>query len=441
MIRLILFFVSLSATLLIGAGCLPCCAQSVRLSVDSLFRLIDERSRTVRLQTLRVDDAGEGESVARSHRLPSLDASLSVGYLGNGHLSDRDFSGGMSVHNPHSANNFAVEAMQVVYSGGAVSGGIRLAELNTEVAKLDLEQGRQQVRFLMLGWLIDLQCLRNRRRVLDENIGLARRMLEDMRTRREEGVVLQSDITRYELQLEEVRLQREKTDESLRTINYRLANALGFPVPDTEFEPELPSVDLSAPVAAESHWQQVARGSNLSLKRAGFTVDIMETNSRIVAADKRPRLFLYAYGKFDSPIVTEVPVLNKNFMYWGFGVGMSFRISSLYTANRRIRQARIAEMESREAYELRLENVQNDVQAAYESYRTAATELRTREKSLELALRNYDIVSDRYANGMVLVTDMVDAANVRLASEIGLENAKTMLLFCYYRLKYITDTL
>ncbi len=441
MIRLILLVVSLSAALFSDIGCSPCCAQPVRVSVDSLFRLIDERSRTIRLKTLQADDAGEGENIARSHRLPSLDASLSVGYLGNGYLSDRDFSAGMSVHNPHSANNFAIEAMQVIYSGGAISGGIRLAELNAEVARLDLEQGRQQVRFLMLGWLIDLQCLRNRRRVLDENIGLALRMLEDMRTRHEEGVVLQSDITRYELQLEDLKLQREKTDESLRTVNYRLANALGFPVPETEFEPELSLIDASFPVGSESHWQQVARGSSLSLKRAGFTVDIMETNSRIVAADKRPRLFLYAYGRFDSPIVTEVPVLNKNFMYWGFGVGMSFKISSLYTANRRIRQAKIAEMESREAYELGLENVQNDVQAAYESYRTAVTELRTQEKSLELARRNYDIVSDRYSNGMALITDMVDAANVRLASEIGLENAKTMLLFRYYRLKYITDTL
>lgn len=42
---------------------------------------------------------------------------------------------------------------------------------------------------------------------------------------------------------------------------------------------------------------------------------------------------------------------------------------------------------------------------------------------------------------MALVTDMVDAANVRLSAETGVENARTTLLFRYYKLKYVTNTL
>lgn len=98
-------------------------------------------------------------------------------------------------------------------------------------------------------------------------------------------------------------------------------------------------------------------------------------------------------------------------------------------------------MESREAYNLGVENVEDNVQEAYEGYRTAVTELHTQEKSLELARQNYDIVNDRFENGMALVTDMVDAANVRLSSETGVENARTTLLFRYYKLKYATNTL
>lgn len=420
---------------------MSCAAQSVPMSVDSLFKLIDDRSRTIRLKSLQADNAGEGEQVARSRRLPVLNASLSVGYLGNGYLTDRDFSNGMGVRNPHSNNNFALEAMQVIYSGGALSGGIRLAELQSRLAKLDLEQNRQQVRFLLLGWLIDLQCLYNRRRVLDEHIGLARQVLGNMRARYDEGVALQNDITRYEWQLQDLLLQREKTEEALGNTNYRLANALGFPPSAVTIVPELQPIDGTFAVGTESGWQDLAQASNLSLKKAGIGIGMSEANLRIVSAGKRPKVSLFAYGKFDSPIVTEVPVLDKNFMYWGFGVSLNYNISSLYTTHRRQRQARLSVMESREAYGMGLENLQNEVRAAYEGYKTAVTELRTKEKGLELARRNYDTVSDRFENGMALVTDMVDAANVRLSSEIGLENARTLLLFCYYRLKYTTHTL
>lgn len=441
MTRKIILFALFFATFLGDVGRMSCTAQTVRLSVDSLFHFIDSRSRTLKLKSLCVENAEAGESVARNALLPQITASLSVGYLGNGYLTDRDFGNGMKVYNPHSNNNFAVEAMQVIYSGGAISGGIRMAELNAHLSRLNFEESRQQVRFLLLGWLIDLQCLRNRRRVLDENIVLARRVIDNIRARYDEGVVLQNDITRYELQLQDLQLQREKTDEAVRTTDFRLANALGYPTPETTFVPVLPPMDAASGIKPENDWQQQARVSNLVLQKAQLDIAISETKRRIISADKRPRLSLFAFGKFDSPIVTEVPVLNKNFMYWGFGTGVSFNISSLYTANRRVRQARIAEQESREAYDVGLEHVQDEVQAAYESYRTAETELRTSEKSLELARQNYAIVSDRFENGMALVTDMVDAANVRLSAEIGLENARTMLLFRYYRLKYTTHTL
>lgn len=431
----------LFVTSLCGSGGIRCSAQTVTLSVDSLFRLADDNNRTIRLKSLQVDNAEEGEKVARNPRLPVLNTSLSIGYLGNGYLTDRDFSNGMNVRNPHSNNNFAIEAMQVIYSGGAISGGIRMAELNSRMARLDLEQNRQQVRFLLLGWLIDLKCLYNRRQVIDENIELARQVLDDMRARYEEGVALQNDITRYELQLQDLQLQYAKTVEAMNTANYRLANALDFEPSVTTIIPELSLIDDTFAIGPENDWQNAAQTSSLSLKKAGLGVDMSETNLRIVSAEKRPKISLFAYGKFDSPIVTEVPVLDKNFMYWGFGVNLSFKISSLYTTKKRQRQARISVDESREAYDLGMENLRNDVYAAYEGYKTAVTELQTKKKGLELARQNYDIVNDRYENGMVLVTDMIDAANIRLSSEIGLEDARTMLLFCYYRLKYITNTL
>lgn len=377
MTRKTIFPALLLAMFMGDMGSLAHAAQPIILSVDSLFRLIDDRSHTIRLKALCVDEAVSGESVARSSLLPHIDAALSVGYLGDGYLTDRDFGNGMMIHNPHSKNDFALEAMQVIYSGGELSGNIRMAKLNADMARLDLEESRQQVKFLLLGWLIDLQCIHNRIRVLDENIGLARSVLDNVRAKYEEGVTLNSDITRYELQLEALKLQREKAGETMRTTNYRLANALGIPTGDTEFIPAMPLMDGTKEIEPENSWQEQAQSSSIMLQKAGLGISMSETSRKIATAALRPKLSLFAYGQFNSPIVTEVPIINKNIMFWGFGASLSFNISSLYTANRRIRQARIAEMESREAYNLGVENVEDNVQAAYEGYRTAVTELRT----------------------------------------------------------------
>ena len=49
----------------------------------------------------------------------------------------------MSVEMPHFGNNFALEAQQVVYAGGAISSGIRQAELGKLLAELDLQKNME----------------------------------------------------------------------------------------------------------------------------------------------------------------------------------------------------------------------------------------------------------------------------------------------------------
>ena len=56
---------------------------------------------------------------------------------------------------------------------------------------------------------------------------------------------------------------------------------------------------------------------------------------------------------------------------------------------------------------------------------------------MELARSNYDIVSTRYAAGMALITDLLDAANSRLDAEQQLVNARINIIYNYYRLLFI----
>ena len=67
---------------------------------------------------------------------------------------------------------------------------------------------------------------------------------------------------------------------------------------------------------------------------------------------------------------------------------------------------------------------------------TARTELDTRETSVRLATENYDVVSQRYAGGLALVTDLTDAASMKLDAELALADARINLLYCYYQLRF-----
>lgn len=73
---------------------------------------------------------------------------------------------------PHWGNSFTARVTQVVYAGSAVRSGIRLAELGREMAQLDVERNRQEVRFLLAGYYLDLSKLGNQMEMVRQNIAL-----------------------------------------------------------------------------------------------------------------------------------------------------------------------------------------------------------------------------------------------------------------------------
>lgn len=120
---------------------------------------------------------------------------------------------------------------------------------------------------------------------------------------------------------------------------------------------------------------------------------------------------------------------------------MSYNISSLYKNNHRIRQAKLAAATSQAQLEDAKCRINDAVQQACVNYRTAESNLRTQQKSVELARQNYQVVSHRYANGLALVTDMTDAASVKLNAELALADAEINLYYCYYAIRFAAGNL
>ena len=98
-------------------------------------------------------------------------------------MSDRDFGNGANADMPHYGNNFSIEASQVIYAGGAVASGVKLAELARQSAEVQVEAKRGDERFLLVGDYMDLFKQRNLLEVYDSNIVQTRRVLRDMRAK------------------------------------------------------------------------------------------------------------------------------------------------------------------------------------------------------------------------------------------------------------------
>ena len=291
-------------------------AQSERrMTVDDLFQLVESNSKTLQETKISVEFAQKGIEAARAQRLPDVNATLSASYNGNVVVMDRDFTNANGYSSPHFGNSFALEAQQVVYAGGAIDAGIRMAELQRDMAVAGQRQSSNAQRFMALGQYLDLYKIQNRMQVMEQNIRLTQRLIDD------------------------------------------------------------------------------------------------------------------------------IPPIDKNINYWYVGVGVKYPISGLFKQSKKVQQAKIDIRRSEEHQRVTAETLDNQVQQAYTLYRQSYADLDTQRKSVELARQNYQVVSDRYLNQLALITDMLDASNIRLNAELQEVDARINIVYAYYKMKYIAGVL
>lgn len=410
------------------------------MNLQELFSLADTASKTIKIYESIVSGADQDISVAKNAYLPDINFSASATYNGNAWVSDRNFSNGQSFISPHFGNSFAIEASQVVFTGGAIRNRVGTLEVEKSIAEWDLTSHRQEIYFLLTGYYLDLYKYRNLQKVYERNMAQTRQVIQDMHAREAVGIVLTNDITRYEGQYQNLEYKHTELNSSINIYNNKLVTMLGLE-PQTEIYPDTTLLNSKMPKPLEVEFQNRALAYSPQLNMNRLKLDMLEKQRKVARAGYIPKVSIIAGDNLKGPITYEIPVLNNNINTWYIGVGLTFSIGNLYKTPKELSRIRTTKEQYNNELNSSEENVTLNVRAAYVHYLDSFELLKTQEKSLQLARENYAVVANRYANDLVLVTDLVDADNLKLSAEVQYVNAQINVIYNYYKLLYTTGTL
>lgn len=414
-------------------------SDTLRLTLTDVFTRIENENQTMSMLRTAQEAAEEGIKSAKNARYPEINAELNVSYIGDCFLTDRNFSNYTKAPSPHFGNGFTLEAQQVVYAGGAVNAAVKLAEHEGHMSEAVISKSRQGLRLMAAGEYLDLFRTDNSIKVYKENIALTTKLIEEINARREQGLALAADVTRYELRLEMLKLDLVRLQNTREIMNYRLVNSLGLPegtVISSILGDEEDMRDRS-----RQNWQEIAADASPEMKVSGIKADMALTRQKLVRSERLPKIAIVAYENFNGPITFEIPPIDKNLNIWYVGLGIRYNFSSLYKSGHKLKQAAIEVRQAEQAKNVTEENLRNDVQKAYADYMQSYVELETSEKSLQLADENYERVHDRYMEQLVLVTDMLDAFNMKLDAELGVSAANAEIQYRLCCLRYAAGIL
>jgi outer membrane protein TolC len=412
-------------------------AQAITLTIEDLFNQVEKANREVQIARKDVAISSMRQLAEKDSRLPDVGISLEGDYLGNSFVLDRDFSNATRSKMTHWGNSLAISVYQPIYTGGAISSKIRLAEAQTSIAQNNVEIIEKQMKMLILQSYLELFKCNNLLYVYDENIRLTGELIDEMRSRANQGLVLANDVTRYDLNLSNLRYDRLTLLNSIKNLNYSLVSYLQL----NDCDSIVPTIDfdrINFSAAPLSEWMNLSRQKSPTLKKFDLQQNECSANEKIIKSEKLPKIGINAGASVAAPITTHTPILDKNLARWYVGFNVSFSPSAFYKSNHKLKAAQLTTERIDDARKAGEESIDRSLDRAYKSYIEAIEHVTTQKKNVELASENYRIIERRYNNDLSLLTDMLDASASKLDAETRLVNAQVDVLFYYFQLKYLS---
>jgi outer membrane protein len=295
--------------------------------------------------------------------------------------------------------------VQVLYTfiDAAARWRVRTAEIGRVISEAQERLARQQVGTLAALAYVQLLAARDQLASIEADIALARRTVKLARNQQEAGVAAGIDVTRASNNLAQQTLRQQAAAQQVRTANLELARITGRPL-GTIFQPLDTRVEQADASLTLDTAVQLATRQRVELQVAQLQQDELAVQVSAQQASNSPTLGIAAdYGLAGSTPTSNVfgthnvgLVLNFPLYDGGLSEGRENELRS------QLEQARLRRED------LRVQ-VEQDVRTAFLALELAQQQRTTARSGVELAQRELEMASDRFAAGLTTSLEVTSA--------------------------------
>lgn len=406
--------------------------DSLSLSVEQLFEQGIAQSLRIGADQLKEEMADLRARTARTLRLPDIEVGLKGGYVGQPVVFEHGLSDPTRPDAPDWSQNYAIDFTQPLYRGGKIKYAIRQADLQRNIAALQTATDQADLKLELLRQYLDLFSLYKQHQVLARNIAESERRLKDIRQMKREGLITNNDVLRSEMQLTDNNLSLLQTENNIRLVSQQLDILLGLDE-GLLLRPDTTLLDKVFVLESYDDYVLQAYDADPAMRLLQQQTELARNNIRLTRADNLPNLSLYASNTLARPVSrTLADMYNNN---WNVGLFLSYSLSSLYQNRHKLREARRNVALQRNAEEQQKQDLRIGIRTAYLKHNEALQRVEALKLSVRQAEENYRIMRNRYLSQLAILTDLLDADNLRLNAELQLTTARTQVIYTYYQLQ------
>ena len=310
---------------------------------------------------------------------------------------------------PAILNRYAAQASvtQPLFTGFRIPNQHDAAQARTRAARAEVAATEQSVAFETRAAYWDLYRARAQARATTKGVELIERRLRDVRNERAAGRATEADVLRVQARRDRVRAERLRARNAVqrarRTLNDQMGRPLDTPVALAD------TVRVSQNERPADALVERALERRPDLRALQQTVQARAAEVDVAQSDWFPQVALTGSYLYARPNEQLFPPEDRFQGTWEAGVQLSWDLSLGVRTDAATDRARAQWQQARYELQDRRESVRNEVTSRAEAVREARQAVRAATTSLESARAASRAVQSRFEEGMVVVSDLLDA--------------------------------
>lgn len=307
---------------------------------------------------------------------------------------------------------YGAEYSQSVETFGKRGKRIRVAEFSVDIAEADLQQRSTQLAYVITAAYAEISAERHKLKVLSDLIGLSQDTLRLTEARVKEGDVAPLDASLLRVEISRAEVSRRSAQGRLTSAELELRRLTGLdaatPIPDSDIPAPAPmDLDTLKQQALETRGdlktarlEEEQEAAGIELAKAEAKPDVTFSAGYTRQDSQFDGLFGYNSNGVLSPLRDRDNILK-------FGVSIPLRTSRSGAGNVQAATARTSAARLRREYLER--NIPLEVEAAYQSWRTAADSLQLLQSGvLDPSINNLSVIREAYKLGQLRLLDVLN---------------------------------
>jgi len=291
-------------------------------------------------------------------------------------------------------------AMQPIYAGGQITNGNKLAKLQTEIRRLQLQQSKDDILNTTEQYYNQLLTLYEKQKTLDIVDIQLQRIHQDAENAYKEGVSNKNDVLSVELKQNEVATNRLKLDNGIKLCKMVLAQYIGIAGEDIKIDTKLADETPNPAAYFTDHLTALSNRTESQLLDKNVEANVLQTKLKRGAL--LPTVAVGAAGVYqDLSNTGHVKLIGL--------ATVSIPISDWWSTKHSVRRQQLAEKIARQTRDDSRQMLLIQMQSAYNDLDNAYKQIELAKKSIEKSTENLRLNQDYYHAGTSTMSDLLNA--------------------------------